>query len=166
MPTIREEQPADCDAVNAVHIASFPGAAEAQLVSALRRAGRLSASIVAVEAGWVVGHVAFSPLRVLGATSGVGLGPLAVLPGSRRRRVAERLVRHGLKVCAGAGATFVVVLGSPGYYARFGFQPARLWQLRDEYAGGDAFQALELVTGSMPRGALVQYAPEFAALAV
>ena len=37
--------------------------------------------------------------------------------------------------------------------------------LSDEYGGGDAFQVLELVPGTLPVGAgLVRYAPEFAAV--
>jgi len=59
----------------------------------------------------------------------------------------------------------VVVLGDPAYYGRFGFLPASGWGLGDEYGGGAAFQALELRAGSIPTaGALVRYAPEFAAL--
>jgi putative acetyltransferase len=61
----------------------------------------------------------------------------------------------------------VVVLGEPRYYARFGFEPARRLELRDEYQAGDAFQAVELIPGTIPPGGgLVRYCPEFAAFAV
>jgi len=75
-------------------------------------------------------------------------------------------VRRGLGLCERAAIGFVVVLGSPKYYRRFGFQPAADWKLRDEYDGGDAFQALELIPGSIPFGAVLQHAPEFAASGV
>ena len=137
----------------------------------------------------IVGHVAFSPVSVDGSDGGVGLAPVAVLPVYRRRGVAARLVRDGLAVCAAMGVRFVVVLGEPAYYGRFGFVPARRWGLHDEYGGGDAFQALELQGGSLSalalregsvsglelqtgsvsranadRYRLVRYAPEFGAL--
>ena len=55
-----------------------------------------------------------------------------------------------------------MVLGDPGYYARFGFIQASRWKLSDEYGEGDAFQAMELIPGVMPPGGgLVQYGPEF-----
>jgi putative acetyltransferase len=56
-------------------------------------------------------------------------------------------------------------MGEPAYYSRFGFRPAAEFGLADEYGGGPAFQAIELVPGALPIGAgLVQYAPEFAAV--
>ena len=58
---IRPEEPGDRGAIHELHAASFPSAGEARLVDALRAAGRLWVSLVAVEEGYVVGHVAFSP---------------------------------------------------------------------------------------------------------
>jgi putative acetyltransferase len=162
--TIRWEAPADHAAIHAVHTVSFPTAYEADLVDALRLAGRLAISVVAVEHDTVVGHVAFSPVSMPGATDGVGLAPVAVVPAFRRRGVAAQLIRGGLAECARRDHGFVVVLGDPHYYRRFGFTPARGWGLRDEYGGGEAFQALELRPGAIPAaGGLVRYAPELAA---
>ena len=110
--------------------------------------------------------MAFSPVNVAEKGRGLGLAPIAVLPESRRRGIAARLIRGGLAVCERSGVDFVVVLGDPHYYGRFGFVPARRWRLTDEYGGGDAFQALELRTASIPAGGgIVRYAPEFAELA-
>lgn len=164
---IRQESGADIEAIVAIHTASFPTAAEAALVDALRAAGRLSISLVAVEGDRVVGHVAFSPIRVDGVASGLGLAPLAVRPDCRQRGVAARLVREGLTLCRQASVGLVVVLGDPAYYSRFGFEPASRLRLRDEYSGGDAFQALTVGGDAVPaEGGLVQYSPEFAALGV
>ena len=59
-----------------------------------------------------------------------------------------------------------MVLGEPGYYGRFGFQPAPGLDLGDAYGGGDTFQVIELLPGAIPVGAgLVRYAPEFALVA-
>ena len=160
---IRFEAPADHAAIHAVHVASFPSAYEADLVDALRQAGRLAISLVAVEEDVVVGHVAFSPVTLPDTTDGVGLAPVAVLPAFRRRGIAAELIREGLAECRRRTRGFVVVLGEPHYYQRFGFLPARGWGLRDEYGGGEAFQALELRPGAIPAtGGLVRYAPELA----
>lgn len=159
---LRPEDAADREAIRTVHTKSFPTADEANLVDALRAAGHLTISLVAEEHGEVVGHVAFSPVTV-GDVEGIGLAPVAVLPAFRRRGIADQLIRAGLSRCEGWG--FVVVLGDPAYYRRFGFEPAARWKLRDEYGGGDASQAMELRAGAIPDGGgLVRYAPEFAAL--
>jgi putative acetyltransferase len=162
---IRPETPADRAAIRAVHRTSFPTGAEARLVDALRESGRLRLSLVAVDQDRVVGHVAFSPVTLAGAGDGAGLAPVAVLPEHRRRGIADQLIREGLDELGLAGCGFVVVLGDPGYYRRFGFEPAARWGLCDEYGAGDAFQTIELRPHAIPNGGgLVQYAPEFSAL--
>jgi putative acetyltransferase len=165
MTMVRAERPDDVPAIYAVHAASFPTDAEARLVDSLRVAGRLSVSLVAEVGASVVGHIAFSPVTAAPQACGAGLAPVAVATAHRRRGVGAELIRAGLEACRAAGFGWAVVLGEPAYYGRFGFRPARNFGLSDEYGGGSAFQAIELVPGAMPVGAgLVRYAPEFAAL--
>ena len=79
--------------------------------------------------------------------------------------MGSALIRAGLSACSEAEWGWVVVLGEPEFYARLGFVPAADFGLVDEYGGGRAFQALELVEGALPRGTgLVRYGPEFASL--
>ena len=164
---VRKEFSADIEAIYALHAASFPTAGEADLVNALRAARRLSISVVAIDGDQVIGHVGFSPITVDGVTSGLGLAPVAVRLDCRQRGIAAGLIRAGLDLCREAAIGLVVVLGDTRYYSRFGFEPGRRLALRDEYEGGDAFQAIELVRGTVPSdGGLVQYASEFASLGV
>jgi putative acetyltransferase len=150
-----------------VHAASFPTPVEARLVDLLRAAGRLRVSLVAEIGDVIVGHIAFSPVAAASTAAGAGLAPIAVIEAHRRRGVAAELVRKGLDACRQAGVGWVVVLGDPAYYARFGFRAASEFGLRDDYGGGDAFQAVELIRGGLPVGAgLVRYSEEFAALGV
>jgi putative acetyltransferase len=161
---IRPEQAGDVAAIHAVHASAFPTDAEARLVAAIRTAGRLRVSLVAEDGGLVVGHVAFSPVSLAGATGGLGLAPLAVAPDYQRRGIGGLLVRSGLAAAARCGAGFVVVLGDPAYYQRFGFRRASAVGLENEYGADEAFMVLELQPGSLPPGGgLVQYGPEFAA---
>jgi putative acetyltransferase len=121
--------------------------------------------LVAEVEGAVVGHIAFSPVTTASGAVGVGLAPVAVAESHRRRGIAAALVRAGLEACHAAGFGWAVVMGEPAYYSRFGFRPAAEFGLSDEYGGGQAFQAIELVAGALPVGAgLVRYAPEFAAV--
>ena len=162
---IRPERLYDLPSIHTVHSTSFPTDAEAQLVDSLRAGRRLAVSLVAEADGLVVGHVAFSPVTVASGAVGAGLAPLAVVEAQRRRGVGAELVSAGLQSCREAGFGWVVVLGDPAYYARFGFKPASDFGLADEYGGDASFQVVEQVPGSLPiGGGLVQYAPEFAFL--
>ena len=164
MMLIRTEQPADIEAIHAVHASCFPTELEANLVDALRESGHLTVSLVADAGGTVVGHVAFSPVTAVTGAAGIGLGPVAVIENQRRQGVAAQLIGDGLDSCRALGYQWAVVLGEPAYYSRFGFRSAVEFGLSDEYGGGQYFQAVELKPGGIPRGAgLVRYAPEFAA---
>lgn len=159
---IRPETHADAVAIAAVHQACFETDVEARIVDQLRADGDLRISLVAVDDGDVVGHVAFSPVT----HGGLGLGPVAVVSAHRGRGVAARLIEAGLSHARESGTPFVVVLGDPAYYRRFGFGPASARGLVDDYAGGDAFQVLELRPGGIPEGARhIHYASPFATAA-
>jgi putative acetyltransferase len=167
MLRIRSEEEADAGAIRALHEAAFPTDAEATLVDALRTAGRLSISLVAVDRAVVVGHVALSPVEIVGRspTNGAGLGPLAVAAAHRRRGIGGALVREAIARAARRGIGFVVVLGEPRYYTRFGFGRSSERGLGNEYGATDEFMVLELEPRSLPReGGLVRYAREFSAL--
>lgn len=126
MTMIRSELPGDVDAIRAVTTAAFAGTpygsgSEAAIVDALRQSGALTVSLVAVDCG-VVGHVAFSPVRIDGVPGNwYGLGPVSVQPERQRKGIGERLIRDGLARLMQSGAGGCVVLGDPSYYRRFGF---------------------------------------------
>jgi putative acetyltransferase len=165
MLLIRAEEPTDAAAIYRVHEAAFPTDAEARLVSALRDAGRLSVSLVAVSRNEVVGHIAFSPVKSTVSEPGLALAPFAVLPKHQRKGIGSRLVREGLAACKCDGVAFVVVLGEPAWYRRFGFCRASDHGLSNEYGAVEEFMVLAFAPASLPsRGALIRYAPEFAAL--
>jgi putative acetyltransferase len=168
--SIRPEAPADAPAIRRVLEAAFPTPDEARLVELLRAAGHLLISLVAEEDEVIVGHIAFSPVGIddaAGEEAGVGLAPLAVLPDHQRRGIGSRLVRDGLAACERAGYGFVVVLGEPAFYRRFGFDRADRRGLGNEYGADEHFMALELRGGAIPEGGgMVRYGPEFAEFTV
>jgi putative acetyltransferase len=162
---VRPEFPEDAAAVRAVHCSAFPTAGEADLVDALRSAGKARVSLVALVDGVVVGHILFSPITIEGVELGLGLAPVAVLPAHQRRGIGSRLIEEGLAVCRREGVPLVVVLGHPEYYPRFGFRRASEHGLGNEYGADEAFRVVELRPGSIPAaGGLVRYASEFGGL--
>ena len=127
-PTLRPETPADIPAIHHLTAEAFQNAehtsrTEQFIVDALRAAGQLTISLVAEDAGTVIGHVALSPVTLSDGTPGwYGLGPVSVHPGRQRTGIGSRLVRQALDDSRRAGAAGCVVLGDPGYYGRFGFR--------------------------------------------
>jgi len=162
---IRPERPGDIAAIHTLNVSCFHTDVEARLVDLLRDAGHLAVSLVAECDGAIVGHVAFSPVTAASGEAGVGLAPLAAAEAYRNRGIGAALVEEGLLECERAGDGWVVVLGDPAYYRRFGFRPALESGLTDEYGGGDWFQVLELMPTALAGVAgLVRFAPEFDSL--
>jgi putative acetyltransferase len=164
MLTVRYEAPSDHEAVGLVHRLAFAGPTEASLVERLR-GSEGAISLVAEEAGVVVGHILFSAARIVGTRTAVrvaGLGPMAVSPSRQRSGIGSALVERGLEECRRYGYEAVVVLGHPEYYPRFGFRRASRFGLRCQFdAPDEAFMALELSPGALSSGGEVRYAPEF-----
>jgi putative acetyltransferase len=166
---VRDEIPGDKADIQAVHAAAFPMDAEARLVDLLCERGKALVSLVAVTDEGVVGHILFSPVTIEAphAFSGAGLAPLAVLPSCHRQGIGSALIRAGLDSCRARGIGYVVVLGDPAYYGRFGFTTASERGLANEYGAGAAFMVQELQAGALPTGGgLVRFALELAELGV
>lgn len=134
---VRRESPNDIAAVDALHRAAFGRSVEADLLAALRSEGDLLPPLcrVAVHGGGVVGSVVCS-VATVGSTRGavVGLGPLAVLPEHQRTGVGSALVHDVLGAADALGLQAVVLLGSPDFYGRFGFEPATAYAVQPPVA--------------------------------
>jgi putative acetyltransferase len=79
---------------------------------------------VAVDRDELVGHIFFSPVVVTGGereVHGMGLAPMSVVPARQGEGIGSQLVRAGLEMIREQGWSFVLVLGHPEYYPRFGF---------------------------------------------
>jgi putative acetyltransferase len=162
---IREESPSDVAAIHAVTAAAFLNAphtahTEQFIVDALRNAGALFVSLVAEQAGSVVGHVAVSPVAVSDGSSGwYGLGPVSVIPELQGQGIGSLLMTETLQRLRGSGAAGCVLVGDPAYYSRFGFKAESeimLSGVPPEY-----FQALAFGP-SLPRG-IVTFHESFSA---
>jgi putative acetyltransferase len=167
MTTVRGETAADAEEIHRLNVAVFPTAAEARLVDALRAGSGLLLSLVAEEAGGLVGHIAFSPVTVTapdGAiVTGVGLAPMAVAPFRQRTGVGRRLIEEAMRRLREAGHRFCVVLGHPTYYPRHGFMMARVHDIRWERTVPDeVFMVRALIPGGLDGvSGVVRYRPEF-----
>lgn len=157
--TIRSEETADTEAITRLTELAFRTAphssnTEQFMVNALRRAGQLTISLVAEEAGEIVGHVAISPVEISSGVAGwYGLGPISVNPEHQGKGIGSQLVTTALAELKRLGGLGCVLLGEPAYYSRFGFKVypgLELPGIPQEY-----FQALPLYQGGeVPTGSV------------
>ncbi|MFK7861724.1 MAG: GNAT family N-acetyltransferase [Granulosicoccus sp.] len=124
---IRRETVEDIEAIfrlttEAFSPVSFSDGSEPQIIDALRSDGELTLSLVAVDHSHIVGHIAFSPVRINGVDdSWFGLGPLSVLPELQKKGIGTLLINEGCRQLEERGANGIVLIGNPDYYGKFGF---------------------------------------------
>ncbi|XVQ83186.1 GNAT family N-acetyltransferase [Microbispora siamensis] len=174
---IRRENPGDVEAVRAVVAAAFaPYEAarnpdrpdglpvEVRLLDELRTdPGWLpELSLVApAPDGGIAGHVVCTRAHV-GTVPALGLGPLAVHPAHQRQGVGSALVHAVLGAAEALGEPLVALLGSPAYYARFGFEHSETYGVTAPDPGwGEFFQVRVFERPAPPPGGLFAYAKPF-----
>lgn len=124
---IRPERPSDIDAIHDLTIRAFTGmpyseGTEAPIVRLLRQSGDLALSLVAEEDGTIIGHIAFSPIRIGGIGGNwFGLGPISVEPARQRSGIGKTLIQSGLDILKAQGAAGVALIGNPDVYRSSGF---------------------------------------------
>ena len=141
MITIRLETESDIECIREINKLAFGQPDEAKLVDKLRQSCNNILSLVAELDNKIVSHILFSPVTIdstKGIIKGMGLGPMATLPEYQHQGIGAGLINTGLGMLTKRNCPFVVVLGHPTYYPRFGFEPASNfgigceWEVPDE----------------------------------
>ena len=166
MLTLRRETLNDIDSIRYLNEQAFNQKEEAELIDKLRNRGAIILSLVAAQAGKIVGHILFSPVTVEAEYSSfeaIALAPMAVLPAYQRKGIGSQMVRAGLEECRRLGHEIIVVLGHPDYYPPFGFVLARPKGIDCEFeVPEEAWMISELREGALAgRRGIVRFQPEF-----
>lgn len=110
--------------------------------------------------GTPVGHALLTRCHI-GDVPALCLAPCAVLPGFQRTGAGSAAIAAGLEAARAMGESFVVVLGHPTYYPRFGFDWASAHRITLSIEVPDeALMALSLDGTPLP-GGQVRYAEPF-----
>jgi putative acetyltransferase len=105
---------------------AFPGSTyEAGLVRKLHEHGKPVQEWVCIHAGKVIAYIAFSNAYHGTDICGLHLAPMAVAPDFQKQGVGTELLGFALRQETIKSQT-LFVLGEPGYYQRFGFEPCSL----------------------------------------
>lgn len=158
---LRPEEPRDHRAVEALTREAFwnvyrSGCAEHYLLHILRESkGYLPGlHMVAEDDGNIIGSIVYSRSGILRPEGEhidtLTFGPLSVHPARQRQGIGSLLIKRTLALAAGKGERAVIITGSPGYYARFGFRPAESFGITLPDAGSPPYlMALELYRGAL-----------------
>jgi putative acetyltransferase len=125
---IRKEKKSDIDRITYITEAAFKdhplgNNTEQFIIRELRAAKALTISLVAEIDGEVIGHIAFSPIKISdGSNNWYGLGPISVLPEYQKQGAGKTLISEGLSMLKDIGGKGCILVGDPGYYNRFGFK--------------------------------------------
>ena len=136
MIKIRLERPGEVLAIRDVNEKAFGEPLEADIIDKIRANCINTLSLVAVNCDDIVGHILFSPAVIdteQGVIKGMGLAPMAVLPEYQKQGIGSKLVNEGFKMLREMLCPFVIVLGHPGYYPRFGFERASDYGLKSQW---------------------------------
>jgi len=170
MVNIREERPEDIEAIRMLNLTAFGQPQEGGIIEALRTNGGVLLSLVATIDERVVGHALYSPVSIgfnEKKVVGAGLGPMAVLPELQRKGIGSKLIEFGNMQLRERGCPFIVVVGHPEYYPRFGFRPASDYGIRCEWDVPDNVFMVLVLDESKMKGVsgLAKYRAEFSGVA-
>jgi putative acetyltransferase len=102
---------------------AFPGSEyEAELVQKFHEQGKPAHEWVCIHTNKVIAYLAFSNAYHGKDICGLHLAPMAVTPEFQRQGVGSELLRFALRQEPIKNHP-LFVLGEPGYYTRFGFEP-------------------------------------------
>lgn len=163
---IREEHAQDTKAIREVNVRAFGQSTEADIVDKLRKNCNDLLSLVAVINDRIVGHILFSEARIEcenRTVQGMALAPMAVLPEHQRQGIGSELIKVGIDKLSNSNCPFVIVLGHPEYYPRFGFEPASRHGIRCEWEVSDDTFMVLIIDKSEMKGisGVAKYRPEF-----
>jgi putative acetyltransferase len=141
---------------------AFPGSDhEARLVQKLHENGRTLHEWVCIHVNKAIAYIAFSPAYHGKAICGLHLAPMAVAPDFQKQGVGTELLRFALRQEAIKNQS-LFVLGEPGYYQRFGFEPCKVPICPFDTDNAHFLSMRNTVTTSFE----VCYEPEFMATAI
>jgi predicted N-acetyltransferase YhbS len=156
--SIRPAVPEDRPVIEAVSRAAFGDHGD-RVVRILREV-EPTISLVAEADGAIVGHVMLSRMR-MDEHRPLQLSPLSVAPTHQRRGIGSALAREALRIADATGEPLVLVLGHPGYYPRFGFEPAASLGLEAPPDYGSAWMAVRLAAYDPRLRGRVEFPPAF-----
>ena len=136
MIQIRKEKDSDFEAIKFVNDQAFKQPLEGNIVEKIRNTDSEILSLVAETDNQIVGHIFFSCAEITDhpeIKKGMGLAPMAVLPEYQKQGIGSMLINKGISILKNQNVPFVIVLGHPEYYPKFGFEKASEYGIQSQW---------------------------------
>lgn len=153
---IRQEIPDDFNTVFEINKLAFGQDNEAKLVSLLRQSNAFvpELSLVATIDNKIIGHILFSKIIIADDNhnefESLALAPMAVMPEFQQKGIGGQLIKSGIDKAKELQYKSVIVLGHEHYYPKFGFVPAKKWNIKAPFdVPANAFMGIELVSDGL-----------------
>lgn len=163
---IRTEKLEDYASVYEINKLAFNRNEEANMVNELRSCESFipELSLVAELNGEIVGHILFTKVKISDNTDfhqSLSLAPVCVKPEHQKKHIGARLILSGLDKAKELGFQSVIVLGNDKYYPKFGFEPAKKWNIFPPFeVPSSYFMARELQKNALKKVKGVVLYPE------
>ncbi len=154
---IRPERLEDYNKIHEVISSAFNRDEEANMVNLLRKDKAFipDLALVAELNDEIVGYILFSKIRVSNSKDffhSLALAPVAVKPDYQNKHIGAKLILSGLDKAKDLGYQSVIVLGNDQYYPKFGFEPAKKWNIIPPFeVPSSYFMARELKKNSLKK---------------
>lgn len=170
---IRREEHGDHDKVFVLVEKAFRGIEHSDnrehfLVERLRRSDAFipELSLVAEVDSEIVGHILLTKIQVKNENNSfdsLALAPVSVLPEFQGKGIGGKLIAEAHSRAKELGHGSVILLGDPAYYQRFGYKPAKTFNIVLPFEGVEDFSmAVELVENALQNvSGTVVYPKEF-----
>ncbi|WP_394698656.1 GNAT family N-acetyltransferase [uncultured Draconibacterium sp.] len=138
MVTIRKENKKDFIAIKALNNKAFGQTEEGIIIDRIRNSDAETLSLVAEMDNKIVGHIFYSSAEIVWnnqVIKGMGLAPMAVLPGYQKQGIGKRLIHESLYLLIHKKLSFIIVLGHKDYYPKFGFETASKHGIKCQWNG-------------------------------
>ena len=123
---IRKLTPKNYPKASALLKQAFPGSNyEVQLVENFHKNGKTVHEWICIHINRAIAYIAFSNAYNGSEICGLHLAPLAVKPEFQNQGIGSELLRFALRQDV-IKANTIFVLGDPGFYQKFGFEPCAI----------------------------------------
>ncbi|WP_414739184.1 GNAT family N-acetyltransferase [Macrococcoides canis] len=122
-------------------------------------------SLVAIEAGKIVGHIMLSKITINNDEEHIeslALAPVSVLPEFQNRGIGSILIKKSIVIAEQLGFTSIIVLGHDTYYPKFGFEEAEKYNIYPPFEVPSHYFMVKFLTDDVRCiNGIVQYSKAF-----
>ena len=123
-------------------------------------------SLIAEVEGEIVGHIMFTPIRIIDnktSFNSLRLAPLSIHKNYHKKGIGKQLANYGLGVAEKLNYESVIAIGHPEYFPNLGFMKASNWNIYSQkHLRNEPVFALELVENALAKvKGQIEYCPLF-----